>query len=196
MKNLGEYQDIYLKTDALLLSNVFEAFRNTCLKHYKFDPAHFYMSPGLAWKACLKRTGIELELLTDPDMLLMFERGIQGGITQAVHRYAEANNKYMSDKFNPKEESSFLQYLDANNLYGWAMIQKLPTEGFNWLDPSEFATPYRTANYANWDSEGYLLEIDVRYPKELHDLRNDLPLGILKDYMICIMTFHLCVKRW
>ena len=94
-KNLKEYHDLYLKTDTLLLTNIFEAFRSTCLEHYSIDPAHFHTSPRLAWQACLKKTGIELELLTDPDMLLMFERGIRGGITQAVHRYAEANNKYI-----------------------------------------------------------------------------------------------------
>ena len=116
-----------------LLANVFEAFRDTCLKHYKLDPAHFYTSPGLAWKACLKCTGIELELLTDPDMLLMFEWGIRGGITQAVRKYASANNKYMGDKFNPNEDTTYLQYLDANNLYGWAMSQLLPTGGFKRL---------------------------------------------------------------
>ena len=106
----------YLKTEIILLSNVSEAFRSTCLKHYGLDPAHFYTSPGLAWQACLKKIGIELELLTDPDILLMFERGIRAVITQAVHFYAKANNKYMGDKFNPKEDSSYLQYLNANNL--------------------------------------------------------------------------------
>ena len=126
MKNLGEYHDLYLKTDVILLSNVFEAFRSTCLKHYSLDLAHFYTSPRLAWQACLKKTGIKVELLSDPDMLLTFQRRISGGITQAVHRYADANNKYIGDKFNPKEDSSYLQYLDANNLYGWAMIQPLP----------------------------------------------------------------------
>ena len=118
----------------VLLANVFEAFRDTCLKHYKLDPAHFYTSPGLAWRACLKCTEIKLELLTDLDMLLMFERGIRGGITQAVHKYASANNKYMEDKFNPNEDTTYLQYLDANNLYGWAMSQPLPTGGFKWVD--------------------------------------------------------------
>ena len=78
IKNLGEYHDLYLKTDVILLANVFEAFRDTCLEHYKLDPAHFYTSPGLAWKACLKKMGVKLELQTDPDMLLMFEHGIRG----------------------------------------------------------------------------------------------------------------------
>ena len=105
----------------VLLANVYEAFRDTCLRHYFLDPSHFHTSPGLAWRACLKHTGIKLELLTDPDMLLMFECGIRGGITQAVCKYAAANNKYMGDKFDPKFESSSFQYLDANNLYGWAM---------------------------------------------------------------------------
>ena len=118
----------------VLLTNVIEAFRDTCLKHYKLDSVHFYTSPGLAWKACLKYTGIKLELLTDPDMLQMFERWIRGGITQVVHKYASANNKYMGDKFDPKSESSYLQYLDTINLYGWAMSQPLSTGGFKWVD--------------------------------------------------------------
>ena len=118
IRDLGDYRDLFLRTDVVLLANVFEAFRDTCLKHYKLDPAHFYTSPGLAWHACLKCTGIKLELLTDPDMLLMFEREIRGGITQAVRKYASANNKYMRDKFNPNQDTTYLQYLDANNLYG------------------------------------------------------------------------------
>ena len=112
--------------DVVLLANVFEGFRNTCMKHYGLGPANFYTSPGLAWKACLKKTGIKLELLQDPDMLLMFEAGIGGGITQAVHRYAAANNKYV-DNYSPKNPSSYIQYIDANNLYDWAMSQPLPT---------------------------------------------------------------------
>ena len=167
---MGEYHDLYLKSDVILLTNVFEAFRETCLEHYNLDPAHFFTSPGLAWKACLKKTGISLELLTNPDMLLMFERGIRGGITQAVHRYARANNKYMGENFNPKEDSRFLQYLDANNLYSWAMSQHLPTGGFRWVnvDPNEIG------ELAKRDGIGYLLEIDVSYPQELHDSHNNL----------------------
>ena len=132
--NLGDYHNLYLRTDEVLLANVFEAFRDTCLKHYKLDPVHFYTFPGLAWRACLKHTGIRLELLTDPDMLLMFEWGIRGGITQAVRIYASANNKYMGDEFDPNEDTTYLQYLDANNLYGWAVSQPLPTGGFKWVD--------------------------------------------------------------
>ena len=169
--NLGDYHDLYLRTDVVLLANVHEAFSDTCLKHYKLDPAHFYTSPGLAWKACLKHTGIKLELLTDPDMLLMFERGIRGGITQGVRKYASANNKYMGDKFNPKEDTTYLQYLDANNLYGWAMSQPLPTGGFKWTD----VNPNKISELATRTDKGYLLEVDVSYPKELHNPHNDLP---------------------
>ena len=111
IRDLGDYHNLYLRTDVVLLANVFEACRDTCLKHHKLDPAHFYTSPGLAWRACLKRTGIKLEILTDPDMLLMFERGIRGGITQAVRKYTLANNKYMGDRFNPNEDAIYLLYL-------------------------------------------------------------------------------------
>ena len=104
----------------------------------------------------------------------MFERSIRGGINQAVLRYAKANNKYMGVKFDPEEDSSFLQYLDTNNLYSWAMSQLLPTGGFNWVDASQF-TPNKIDSYANCDEKGYLLEFDVKYPKELHDSYNDLP---------------------
>ena len=101
INNLGEYHDLYLRTDVILLANVFEAFRKVCLDNYGLDPAHFYTAPGLAWKACLKKTIIRLELLLDPDMLLMFERGIRGGIAQSIHRWAKANNPDMGSKYAP-----------------------------------------------------------------------------------------------
>ena len=116
--NLGEYHDLYLRTDVVLLANVYEAFRDTCLQHYKLNPAHFYTSPGLVCKVCPKHTGIRLEPLTDPDILLMLEHGIRGRITPEVHRYAAANNPYIGYKFDPNEDTAYLQYLDANNLYG------------------------------------------------------------------------------
>ena len=167
IRNMGEYHNLYLRTDVILLSNIFRVFRCTCLWHYGLDPAHSYSASELAWQACFKKMGINLELLTNPDMLLMFERGIRGGITQAVYQHAVANNKYMGDQLNPKEESIYLKYLNANNLYGWAISQPLPTGEFEWVDPSQFMPN----SYVN---DGYLLEVDIRYPKEQHDLHNDL----------------------
>ena len=123
LNNLGEYHDLYVQSDTLLLADAFENFRNKCLEVYELDPAHFLSLPGLAWQACLKKTNVELELLTDYDMLLMVEEGIRGGICHSIHRYAKANNKYMKD-CNKNIEPSYIQYLDANNLYGWAMSQK------------------------------------------------------------------------
>ena len=129
IKNLGEYHDLYVQSDTLLLADVFENFRDKCIEIYELDPAHFLSAPGLAWQACLKKTGVELELLRDINMLLMIEAGIRGGMCQAVHKYAKANNKYMKN-YDKNIESSCLMYLDANNLYGWAMSQKLPVNGF------------------------------------------------------------------
>ena len=106
IKNLGEYHDFYVQSDTALLADVFETFRDKCLKIYELDPANFLSAPGLAWQACLKKTQVELELLTDNDMLLMFEKGIRVGMCQATHRYAKANNKYMNNH-DKNEESSY-----------------------------------------------------------------------------------------
>ena len=129
MKNLGEYPDLYVQIDALLLADVFENFRNKCIKIYELDPAHFLSGPALGWKACLKKTGVKLELLTNNDMLMMVEKGIRGGICHAIHRYAKENNKYMKN-FDKYFESSYFLYLDANNLHGWEMPQKLSVSDF------------------------------------------------------------------
>ena len=171
-----------MQSDTLLLADVFENFRDMYLKEYELDPAHFLLLPGLARQACLKKTNIELALLTDYDMPLMVEEGIKGGICHFIQRYAKANNKYMKS-YNNNEESSYIQYLDANNLYGWAMSKKLPTNGFKWLDMSE--TSNKTAEYVinedfiksynENDTKGYILEVDVKYPKRLHELHSDLP---------------------
>ena len=133
LENLRDYHDLYVQSDTLLLVDVFNNFRDMCLKEYELDPAHFLSLLGLAWQVCLKKTNIELELLTDYDMLLMVEDGIRGRIRHSIHRYAKANNKYMKN-YNNNEQSSYIQYLDANNLYGWAMSKKLPVNGFKWTD--------------------------------------------------------------
>ena len=171
LKDLGKYYDLYLKTDVIPLANVFKAFKKVCLDNYGLDPAHFYMAPRSAWKAYLKKTKIRLELLLDPDMLLMFKRGIRGGITQSVHRWAKAKNPYMGSEYTCREPTRYLQYLDANNLYGWAMSQPLPTGGFHWVD----IKPNDVGKLANYSEKGYLLEVEVRYPRELLDYHNNLP---------------------
>ena len=170
LENLGDYHDLYVQSDALLLADVFNNFRDMCIKEYELDPAHFLSLPGLACQACLKKTNIELELLTDYDMLLMVEEGIRGGICHSIHRYAEPNKKYMKN-YNINEESSYIQYLDANNLYGWAM---LPVNGFKWLNSNKINEEF-IKNYYENDKKGYILEVDVKYPKKLHDLHSDLP---------------------
>ena len=169
IRKLGEYHDLYLKTDVILLANIFKAFRKVCLDNYGLDPAHFYTAPGLAWHTCLKKTKIRLELLLDPDMLLMFERGIRVGIPQSVHRWAKANNPYMGSEYKPDEPTRYLQYLDAHNLYGWTMSQPLPTGGFRWVD----VRPEEISELAKDKDKGYLLGVDVAYPKKLHDYHND-----------------------
>ena len=173
LNNLGYYHDLYVQSDTLLLADVFEDFRDICLKEYELDPAHFLSLPGLAWQACLKKTNIELELLTDYDMLLMVEKGIRGGICHSIQRYAKGNNKYMKS-YNNNEESSYIQYLDANNLYGWEISKKLPVNGFKWLDNDVINEEF-IKNYDENDNKGYILEVDVKYPKRLHELHSDLP---------------------
>ena len=130
-KNLCDYHDLYVQGDTLLLADIFENFRDKCIEIYELDPAHFLSAPGLASQACLKKTELKPELLTNNDMLLMVEKRIRGGICHAIHRYAKASNTYMNN-YDKNKESSYIQYLDANNSYGWAMSQKLPVDGFKW----------------------------------------------------------------
>ena len=144
------------------------------MKVYELDPAHFLLLPGLAWQACLKKTNIKLELLTNYDMLLMVEEGIRGGICHSIHRYTKANNKYM-ENYAKNEESLYIQYLDANNLYGWAMSQKLPVNGFEWVEDISRINEEFIKNYDENNDKGYILEVDVKYPKKLHDSHSDLP---------------------
>ena len=173
LKHLGEYHDLYIQSDTLLLADVFENFRNMCIKVYELDPAHFLSIPGLAWQACLEKTYVKLELLTDYDMLLMVEEGIRGGICHTIHRHAKANNKYMKN-FDKNKESSYIQYLDANNLYAWAMSQKLPVNGFKWIKDLMEIDEKFIKNYDEDSDKGYILEVDVKYLRKLHDLHSDL----------------------
>ena len=175
MKNFKDYHELYNITDVLLLADVFENFRDLCLKIYKLDPVYYFTAPGLAWDACLKMTNIQLELLSDVNMLLMFEKGIKGGISIISNRYGEANNKYMKD-YDKNKDSKYLMYLDANNLYGCAMSEKLPTHGFKWLTDKEIKNLFKVQIVQFWERTPCILEVDLSYPEELHDLHNDYPL--------------------
>ena len=166
---------MYVQSDTLLLADVFENFRNTCLEVYELDHAHFLSLPGLAWQAFFKKkTSIKLELLTDYDMLLIVEEGIRGGICHSIHRHAKANNKYMKNN-NKNEESLYIQYFDSNNLYGWALSQKLPVNGFKWVNDISKINEEFITNYDKNNDKGYIFEVDVKYPKKLHDIHSDLP---------------------
>ncbi|XP_072931917.1 uncharacterized protein [Epargyreus clarus] len=168
-QNMLDYSNLYLKTDVLLLTDVFENFRELCIKTYGLDPAHYYTAPGLSWDAMLKYTKIELDLLMDYEQIAFFKAGIRGGVSQCSNRYAKANNQFMED-YDKNEPQSYLIYLDANNLYGWAMSQYLPTGDFEWVNPET------NFNVSDTSNIGYVLEVDLKYPDDLHDLHSDLPL--------------------
>ncbi|KAL4085217.1 hypothetical protein QTP88_027076 [Uroleucon formosanum] len=153
---------------------IIENFRDISLKKYKLDPMWYYTTPGFAWDCMLRMTNIKLDLLTDIDQILMFESGIRGGLSQCSQRHSKANNKYMGDKFKKQEESIFLQYLDANNLYGWAMSKYLPTGDFKWVDN---LNDFDVMNISDKSCKGYILEVVLSYPKELHDIHSDFPLA-------------------
>ncbi|XP_076660055.1 uncharacterized protein LOC143363342 [Halictus rubicundus] len=174
IKTLGQYSDLYLKLDVLLLADVFENFREDCLENYKLDPAHYYTLPGFAWDVMLKMTKIELDLFTDVDMLLFVERGIRGGLSQCSHRYARANNKYLPT-YDSSEPSTYLMYFDVNNLYGWAMSQPLPHSGFRWVDERAHIDNFNVESIPIDSPVGYILEVDLEYPREIHDAHADLP---------------------
>ena len=174
IKNLGKYHDLYVKTDTVLLADVFENFRDKCLNTYKLDPVYYLSVPGFSWQSCLKMTKIKLELLIDNDILLLFEKGIRGGMCNAIHTYANANNKYMKN-YDSTKESIYIMYLDANNLYGWAMSKKLPIDNFKWeTDLSKFTSDF-IKNYDEESDIGYLLFIDAIYSKNLYEEHSDLP---------------------
>ena len=167
-KTFRDYHDLYNVSDVMNLTDVFENFRDVCMNNYKLDPAWYYTSPGLVWDAALKMKKIRLELLSDFDMILMIKKGIRGGISMISNRLGTLNNKYMGDLFDQSKESTYIQYLDANNLYGWAMSKPLPTHGFEWMSES---------NLEQWKSMPCILEVDLDYPESLHDEHNDYPLA-------------------
>ena len=174
LKNMGEYHDLYLTTDVLLLTDIFENFRKLCMNYYGLDPAYYYTLPNFAWDAMLLQTGITIDMAYDLDMYEMIEKGLRGGITQVAKKKVEANNKYMGKSYDKNKETSFISYLDATNLYGLAMSQKLPYKNLRW--ETALPTEEMILNYRD-DNRGYILEVDLEYPKELHDYHSDYPLA-------------------
>ena len=191
MNTMGDYHDIYLNTDVLLLADAFEKFTNTCLYYYGLDLCHYFSSPGLSWDAMLKTTGIELELISDIDMHLFIENGMRGGISYIAKRNSKANNKYMKN-YDSSEESKFIIYLDVNNLYGWAVSQYLPYGRFKWLGKKEISDSYINSISEN-SSIGYILEVDLEYPSELRELHNDYPLAPEKLEVSHNMLKYYCL---
>lgn len=175
-KTLGDYHDIYLMVDVLLLADVFEEFRKMAFETYGLDPSHYFTAPGLSWDALLKQNNYEIDLLSDVNMYQFFEAGKRGGISMISKRFAKANNSKLKD-YNPNLPSTYIQYLDANNLYGWAMTQYLPTRDFKWLNHEEIDILMETIEKIPEDSRrGYVIECDIEYPPELHVSHNDYPL--------------------
>jgi len=161
-----------------LLADVFENFRSLSLNIYQLDPAHYYTLPSLSFDALLKYTNIELELLTDVEIYQFFEAGIRGGVASINKRYAEANNKYMGDKYDPHKESSYIIYLDMTNLYGFSMIDYMPVKDFKWLPENQFEQFLKDLSTLSAQNDhGYVLEVDLSYPSHLHDLHSSLPLA-------------------
>ena len=163
-RTLGDYHDLYLKTDITLLADVFQTFRKTCMGAYRLDPLHYYTAPGLSWDSLLKYSKVELELLTYMDMHLFIEKGMRGGISMVSKRYAKANNPLTY--YDPEKENNYIMCYDANNLYGWAMSQPLPYSGFKWVN-----------RWQERPGKGCILEVDLEYPKHPHKLHNGYPLA-------------------
>jgi len=166
-KSFKDYHFLYLKCDVLLLSDIFENFRKMCIEYYRLDPANYLTSASLAWDSMLLKTKVELELITDPEILTMIEKAKRGGLTfVGSKRHVKANNKYMGDSFNPKKENSYISYIDANNLYGCSMSEPLPFKNIKFEKSIDLKTILETSD----DNEtGYFVEADLDFPPELHD---------------------------
>lgn len=186
-ESLGDYHDVYLRLDVHLLADVFEAHRQQCIDDYGLDPTNgiFLSLPNFSWFAMLKSTKVELEQITDPDMYQMIEKGKRGGQAIIAQRYAKANNAYLPGGYDETKPETYITYLDANNLYGWAMSRKLPIRNFAWVDSARLSTIANEVSPGTFEIDpswidgdtGLILEVDLEYPKDLHDEHNDYPLA-------------------
>ena len=180
-KTMRDYHDIYLKTDVFLLADIFQSFRENAIEKYKLDPLWYYSTPGFAWDALFLMTKQELELITDQNMYLMVEQGLRGGISMVSCRYTRANNPSMGKEYQPDKPNKHILYLDATNLYGWAMMQHLPTSDFHWIRDKkdlESLQELLQHNVIPSDSqEGYILKVELEYPQHLHKQHTEYPLA-------------------
>ena len=196
LKNLGELHDLYVEADTLLLADVFENYRKVIHNNYGLDPVHFYTAPALSWSAGLKFTEAKLEIPLDVDMHMFFDLGLTGGMSMVADHFARANNKHLKELYDPATLQSFIKLVDANNLYGWAMSQMLPTSGFKWVNlkkglntpgVTESMDRHRTmnewahdiANLNEDDATGYMFQVDLEYPSHLRadETHDNFPLA-------------------
>ena len=187
---MGDYHDHYLKKDVLLLADVFEKFIDICLKFYGLDPCHYFSSPGLSWDVMLEMTAVKSEKISDINKYLFLEKGLRGGISYTAKRYAKANNKYMNES-DSKKPSTFITYLDMNNLHGWAMSEYLPYGGFKWLKNVD---GFDVNSISEKSEIGYFLEVYLEYPDKLHELHNNYPLAPEKLGVSSDMLSKYCKK--
>ena len=197
IENMHKYHDLYLNSDVLLLVNVFENFRQTCILDYGLDPAHYYTLPGFTFDACLKFTEQGLALFTDSEKFIFIENSIRGGISVVSYRHVKANNPPVPD-YDHNSPHTYLTYLDANNLYGGAMSEALPIGDFTFVTEEEVASFDPDATTKS-DDYGYILEIDLKYREHLHDLHSDYPLVAekfrIRKEMLSAFSYSLISKH-
>ena len=178
-KNMGDFHDLYVLLDTTLLCDIFTQFRSDTMKLYGLDPCHYYSIPSLSFDAMLKYTKVKIDLLKDVDMYMFIEKSLRGGISQVSCRFSQANNKYMGENFQIEEPSKYITYFDANNLYGYASCQSLPLSDFEWVRKENFEQ-IDWKKLSENDQIGYILECDLEYPVNLHELHKNYPLAPIK----------------
>ena len=175
-RNLEDYQNLYMRLDVCLLADVFQNFRYLSMQKYSLDPVHFFTSPSLSWQACLKKTETTIDLIVDPEMSNFIDKGFLGGVSFARNPYLKANNPKCSG-YDPNLPEKWILLLDANNLYGYAMKQPLPFGGFEWEHNLEQFTEEKIKGLADCSEFGYMFEVDLDYPRELHRAHSEYPLA-------------------